>query len=138
MNDKAFLDTNLLVYLYTTTELGKREVVTNLVRNIEAHISTQVIKELANTLRKKFKVEWPKITAVLEEVSSNFTIHQNTPQTISAAISVAERYQYSFYDSLIIAAALEVGGTELYSEDMQDGQIINGYLTIVNPLKLKL
>lgn len=138
MNDRAFLDTNLLVYLYTSTELEKRDVVTNLVQNVKPHISTQVLKELANTLRKKFKLEWPKITAVLEEVSSNFTIHLNTPTTISAAVEVAERYQYSFYDSLIIAAALEVGGTELYSEDMQDGQIINGYLTIVNPLKLKL
>jgi predicted nucleic acid-binding protein len=48
---------------------------------------------------------------------------------------VAQRYQYSYFDSLIIASALEVGCDRLYSEDLQDGQKIDNILTLINPLR---
>jgi predicted nucleic acid-binding protein len=48
---------------------------------------------------------------------------------------IADKYQYSFYDSLIISAALSCNCKTLYTEDMQDGQIIENSLTIINPLK---
>jgi len=53
--------------------------------------------------------------------------------TIHTALDIRERYNFSWYDSLILAAALEGGCDTLYSEDMQNGQEINGQLRIVNP-----
>ncbi len=55
-----------------------------------------------------------------------------TVETHERAVQIAERYGYSIFDSLIVAAALQVGASTLYSEDMQDGQAIDG-LTIRNP-----
>jgi predicted nucleic acid-binding protein len=52
-----------------------------------------------------------------------------------AALGIAARTGYQFYDALIIAAALEAGCTTLFSEDLQDGQVINGGLTIRNPFE---
>jgi predicted nucleic acid-binding protein len=57
------------------------------------------------------------------------------PETVLSAITIAERYRFSFYDSLIIATALKANCTTLYSEDMQDGQLIENKLLIVNPFK---
>ena len=56
------------------------------------------------------------------------------PETIGQAHAIAAKYQYAFYDSLIIAAALACNCQVLYSEDMQDGQMINNKLVIQNPL----
>jgi predicted nucleic acid-binding protein len=49
------------------------------------------------------------------------------------ALNLAERYQYSYFDSLILASALEAGCQILYSEDLQDGQRIENQLMIINP-----
>jgi predicted nucleic acid-binding protein len=53
--------------------------------------------------------------------------------TIHTALDIRERYSFSWYDSLIVAAALEANCDTLYSEDMQNSQVINGRLSIVNP-----
>ena len=133
MNGNYFVDTNVLIYCYTVTELDKQLKARQIVAPSGRVISTQVLQEIANTLRRKFKKEWLEVIATLNEVSSQFTIHQNSADTINKAISIADRYGYSFYDSLIIAAALETNCSVLYSEDMQDGQIIAGVLTIRSP-----
>jgi predicted nucleic acid-binding protein len=62
-------------------------------------------------------------------------MHPITPATILAALTVAERYGFSHYDSLIVATALEAGCSTLYSEDMQHGQLIDNRLTIINPFR---
>jgi predicted nucleic acid-binding protein len=53
--------------------------------------------------------------------------------THDAALGIASRTGYQFYDALIIASALESGCTTLFSEDLQDGQVVEGRLTICNP-----
>lgn len=78
-------------------------------------------------------MEWEIIQNTINELESNFLIHTNTSTTIKSACKIAKRYKFSFYDSLVIAAALETECTILYSEDMQHEQIIEGTLTIRNP-----
>ena len=56
-----------------------------------------------------------------------------TPMTIQHAIEIAERYKFSWFDSLIVATALEAGCDTLYTEDLQHRQIIDGRLTVSNP-----
>lgn len=133
MNAKVFLDTNVLIYCYTSTEPTKNVAALAVAESPEACISTQVLQELANTLSRKFKKTWLEIDAVLDEVCQNFVVHRNTEQTVRAATSLARRYGYSFYDSLILSAALENGCTAVFSEDMQTGQVIEGTLKIANP-----
>lgn len=98
-------------------------------------ISTQVLSEVSNTLSKKFKLNYNDIANVLTEIQATFQIITVKPQTIEEALKLAQIYRFSYYDSLIIAAALEQSCQILYSEDMQHQQIINQQLTILNPFK---
>ena len=133
MNERCFLDTNVLIYCYADTEPLKQSRARLVASLPNVVVSTQVLKELVSVLRKKFKQDWPSIKATLDEVTSNFEIYQNDTSAIKQACSIAERYGMSFYDSLILAAAIGDGCTILYSEDMQHDQKIENTLTIKNP-----
>jgi predicted nucleic acid-binding protein len=135
MNDNCFIDTNILVYCYTDDEPVKQQKAIDIANNTGTFISTQVLTELSSTLKKKFKLDWQAVENVVSEVSSDFNVYVNNPATIEQACQIADKYQYSFYDSLIIAAALKCGCKTLYTEDMQDGQVIENSITIVNPFK---
>lgn len=133
MNDKVFLDTNILVYSYSFTELDKQKISRKLIEETDSYISTQVLQELANTLTKKFGKTWEEAKEVVIESCKNNNVFSNESKTINDACTIADRYHYSFYDSLIISAALSCNCTILYSEDLQHGQIIEDDLKIVNP-----
>ena len=135
MKDNCFVDTNILVYCYTKDEPLKQEKALTICNGIDTYISTQVLTELSNTLKKKFNLDWKNIENVISEINSGFHIFANKPNTIEKACQIADKYNYSFYDSLIIAAALACNCLILYTEDMQNGQIIENCLTIVNPFK---
>ncbi len=108
MSDSIFLDTNILVYAYSDTELQKQTIARKLVSENISFISTQVLQ-------------------------SNL-VHANNEATIQQAIKIAELYKFSFYDSLIIAAALECKCSKLYSEDKSHGQLIEKQITIISAL----
>ncbi len=133
MNDKIFLDTNILVYSYSNTEIQKQTIARKLITEQNTFISTQVLQELTNIVTKKFKYNYTDATNVINETCQNNKLFVNTNVTILKACNVAERYQFSFYDSLIIAAAIECGCTILYTEDLNHQQIIFDLLTIINP-----
>lgn len=133
MSGKIFFDTNVLVYCYTETEPQKKSVAVGLAQNPDAWVSMQVLQELSNTLRKKFGKDWSEIALTVEEVCQNFEVFYNQPDTLRDAIRLADKYGYSLYDSLILSSSLAIGCSTVYSEDMQNGQIIEGVLTIVGP-----
>lgn len=136
MNAKSFFDTNLLVYLYSEDEPEKQtQIITRVTNNENRCISTQVLNELSNTLRRKFKLEYSDIANVIAEIRANFEIIIVQIETIELALKIAEKYRYSYYDSVIIAAALESSCTLLYSEDMQHLQLIEEQLQIINPFE---
>ena len=99
----------------------------------ETFISTQVINEFSNAFIKKFKAHTLDVLKALEEIENSFIIYQNNIHTTRLACNLYKRYKFSFYDSLIIAAAIESGCKVLYSEDMNNHQIIDS-LIIINPL----
>jgi len=133
MNANVFLDTNVLVYSYSVNELEKRNIARNLILDNFSFISTQVLQELSNTITRKLGFSFDDAIKVVEEMSKNNNLHTNTKITILNACEIAARYQLSFYDSMIVAAALESNCEILYTEDMQHNQIINNTLTITNP-----
>ncbi len=136
MNDNFFLDTNILVYSYSVDQITKRNIARDLISKPNSIISTQVLQELSNTLTKKFKFSFASAVLAINECCNNNSLHTNGSQTILKACEIAERYGFSFYDSLIIAAAIEANCSILYSEDMNSKQIIFKTLTILNPFTL--
>jgi predicted nucleic acid-binding protein len=133
MKDNCFIDTNIFVYAHTNLASGKQEVSQHLLKSENLFISTQVLNELISVFRKKFNKDWKSIENIIAETCTYYTIHTVNEETINKAIGLAVRYDYSYFDSLIIASALECNCKTLYSEDLQNKQIINKVLTIKNP-----
>jgi predicted nucleic acid-binding protein len=133
-NNKVFLDSNLIMYAYSNSEKAKQQVARKIIKENYTIISTQVLQEISNTLSRKYRLDYAAIKDTLKECGyDNNEVYTNKPQTVFNACDIARRYQFSFYDSLIIAAALESGCKILYSEDLQHNQIIEDVLTIINP-----
>jgi predicted nucleic acid-binding protein len=132
-----FIDSNVLLYLFSNEE-AKFEIARNLVdtalREGDTSISFQVIQEVVNVLtRRASPPPTPEdVRRHLRDVLLPLWRVSPTSELYERALDLHWRYQYSFYDSLIVAAALEDGCNRLLSEDLQDGQRIEG-LTIVNP-----
>jgi len=134
MRDKVFLDSNIILYSYSKTELNKNKIANTLIFSLsEVYISTQVINEVTNILYKKFKLNSTSMEDVIEEIDNSFKIVNFSLTTQIMAIKIKEKYRLQYYDSLILATALENGCTILYSEDMQHNQIIENQLKIINP-----
>ena len=96
-------------------------------------ISTQVVLENINICLKKYKQTKAFVLANARSLQQACEVSPLTNQTLTSALFVFEKYGYSIFDSLIIAAALEANCIILYTEDLQHGQVINGKLKIVNP-----
>jgi predicted nucleic acid-binding protein len=102
----------------------------------EGRISFQVVQETLNVITRKFRtpVALSDARELMDGVLTPLWRVNPTRELYERALDIQDRYQYSFYDALIIAAALSAGCTRLYSEDLQDGQRIEG-LTIQNPFR---
>ncbi|MSQ51502.1 MAG: PIN domain-containing protein [Betaproteobacteria bacterium] len=132
-NARVFIDTNVFVYLYSGDESAKKAAAIAVLGRGTACVTTQVLGELAHVLTKKFLLPTIKVQSVLHEVCDACEVHPVTPELIFAALRLREQYRYGFYDSLIIAGARMTGSEILYSEDMQQGQVIDGVLAIQSP-----
>ncbi|SDG48076.1 Predicted nucleic acid-binding protein, contains PIN domain [Dyadobacter soli] len=133
MNERVFLDSNILIYSYSSTELKKQNAARMLVAENESFISTQVLNELCNILLKKFGYGQLEAKHAVEENCTNNSLFTIQRETVLQACEIAARYKFSFYDSLIVSAALQCGCGILFTEDMQDGQVIDDQLLIRNP-----
>ena len=135
-----FVDSNVFVYLFDETDEHKRGTAERIVetglQTGSASISFQVIQETLNVLTRKLA------TPMTSEDAKSFMKEMMVPlwrvspssALYHRALDVQARYRYGFYDSLIIAAALDAGCYRLYTEDLQDGQRIEG-LRIENPFE---
>ena len=126
----AFLDTNVLIYAQgagAKSEVARQMILAGGV------ISVQVLNEFAAVLRRKFRFEWEDIAEAIADVRTALDpVRPIDVVTHTKAVSLAHTHGFSFYDSLIIASALEAGCDTLLTEDLQTGRRIEG-LTIVNP-----
>lgn len=136
MKDKFFIDTNIVVYAFSL-ESEKKNISKQLIK--QAHkksgcLSFQVIQEFLNTVTKKFQVPLKKEDAQKYLSEILFPICEVFPseKLYISALDIREKWKFSFYDSLIIAAAVEANCKILYSEDLQHNQKIYD-LTILNP-----
>lgn len=130
---RFFIDTNLLIYLYSTDMKGS--IVENFMQDNFHNIcmSTQVLSELYSVLtRKKLKTK-QDAQVIINDLIRSYSIYCLDEECIKKGMSVNIRYKFTYWDSLIIAAALESGCTTLFSEDLQHLQVIEETLTILNP-----
>ena len=136
MQDKVFLDSNILIYCYSNSELENQKVARNIFERYDnPNISKQVINEVSNIFFKKFKLDSNSVENAVLQISDLVTIFNFNLITQIKAIRLKKDYNLQFYDALIIATALENNCTVLYSEDMQDGLVVENKLTIINPFK---
>jgi len=132
MNADVFLDTNILIYAIAQDDARTAQARALLQQG--GTISVQVLNEFANVAHRKLRRRWPDIIEALaalrilfpDPLAVGLATHQ-------AAVAIAQRYGFTFYDALIIASALEAGCSFLLSEDLHNGQVIEDRLTIRNP-----
>lgn len=139
MSDKVFVDTNVIVYAYDRDAGKKHRLALDIMKDLWhsglGTLSTQILQEFFVTLTKKIKKPL-KIPVVRETVRrlSKWDVLLVDTETIIRATELQARYGYSFRDSLIIASAIAGGAKTILSEDLSDGQTIEG-VTIRNPFK---
>jgi len=138
MSAECFIDTNLFIYQLEASDERKSvtadRIISKGIESRNACISFQVVQECLNTMLRKAEIPLStdetkqyldNVLAPLYRVSASISLYRR-------ALDLQARYRYGFYDSMIVAAALDGGCTRLYSEDLQNGQRIEG-LTIENP-----
>lgn len=126
-----FLDTNVLVYAFSNDRRSGRAQALLEGGN---SVGVQSLNEFTNVARGKLKETWAWTHEALDRICSlcetivplDMTVH-------SRGVAISERYKLHIYDALIVAAALKRGCAILWSEDMQDGLIVDGLLTVRNP-----
>ncbi|WP_159714364.1 PIN domain-containing protein [Geminicoccus flavidas] len=125
-----FADTNIVIY---AASAGPKAAAARTILRRSPTISVQVLNETLNILRKKRQLDWPEIEQRLGQLRSLLPVVDLTVRTHELGLQLARRYGLSVYDAMIVAAALDAGCAILWSEDMQDGMVVAGQLTIRNP-----
>jgi predicted nucleic acid-binding protein len=128
---KAFVDSNVLLYLLSAD--ADRANQAEAVVQAGGLISVQVLNEITNVMRRKLSMSWTEINEVMALIRSICPAEPLTVEIHDRGRLVAEQYGLNVYDAMIVAAALIAGCETLYSEDMEDGLLIDHQLRICNP-----
>lgn len=128
-----FLDSNIVLYSLGDDE-AKRTIAQSLLET-RPWISTQVISECSHVLRRKQAMKPSGVAAILETLLLAVRYIEVNLVDVRQAWSLAQRYGFSHYDSLIVATALKARCTTLYTEDLQHDQLIDGQLRLCNPFQ---
>ena len=126
-----FFDTSVLLYLLSgdTTKADRIEALLS-ARGV---VSVQVLNEFAVVALRKLKMPLNEVREILDTIRAVCAVEPVTVETHDRGLAVIERYKFSLYDSMLVAAALIAGAKIIYSEDLQHGQLIDNQLRITNP-----
>jgi predicted nucleic acid-binding protein len=130
----VFVDSNIWIYLYSTDPKADlaRKIINKHFNTII--LSTQVIGEIFHSLSRKGIRSKDEARTIINDLVETFTVVDITTSIASHAMDISIRYGFTYWDSLIIATALEHTCSNLFSEDLQNMQLLEKRLTIVNPL----
>jgi len=127
----AFLDTNILIYAFST---GPRSHIARRLLDGGNVIAVQSLSEFAAVARRKLKLGWAELNQSLASLQQLCRLIEARPLELHRrGLQIAERYQLGVFDSMLIAAALSAGCRTFLSEDMHDGLVVESVLTIRNP-----
>lgn len=131
----SFIDSNILIYAEASDAPAKQTQALKLLRNLKTSkqgvISTQVLQEYCNIALRKLRLGSSYIRMQLH-AHEQFEVVQISPRMIQGALGLQQTRRLSFYDALIVYAAIVSGCTELYTEDLNTGEVIDG-VKLVNP-----
>jgi predicted nucleic acid-binding protein len=132
MPAKAFFDTDVLIYAVGHDDSRSAQAAELLASG--GVVSVQILNEFSSVAHRKILMSWSDVTEALDA----FRVLCPSPLSITiemqeAALKIAEKHGYNIFDALVVSAALEAGCATRYSEDLHDGQTIDGQLTIRNP-----
>ena len=134
MRAGPFLDSNILIYAYST---DPKSAAAQAICEQPHTLSVQSLNEFANVARRKLRFDWDQIvTRLISIVDLAGPIVPLTFELHQAGIALADRYNLQVYDGMILAAAFDAGCEIVYSEDMHHGLVIEDQLTIRNPFRL--
>jgi predicted nucleic acid-binding protein len=128
---ERFFDTGVLLYLLSE-DSSKADRVEQLLAD-GGTISVQVLNEFAAVALRRLRMHLGDIREILNTVRAVCHVEVVTVATHDRGLVVTERYGFSLYDSMIVSSALMAGSEVLYSEDLQNGQVIDGQLRVENP-----
>lgn len=131
--DRAFFDTNVLLYLLSADPVKADRAEQVLAEG--GVVSVQVLNEFISVAVRKLGMKWPEIRECLEPLRTVLDVHPISLETHDRAIDLAERHNVAFYDALIISAAQIAECSILFSEDLQHGQMFDKSLTVQNPFR---
>jgi len=129
------LKTHQLINPRDVYAIAKQQIATTITNDSDVIISTQVVNEACSNLIRKAGFNNTQIQILLEELEQGCEILSVSLETLQSAVRIRSQYFLSFWDSLIVASAVLGNVKILYSEDMQDGLIINKTLQIINPFR---
>lgn len=132
MNDDATIDSNILIYAFGKQDNSKSRIAREIITACKK-ISLQTINETVFALKRKFNFSINELQEIIQFFKEKYIVKNTDIHTLETAIVIMDKYQYSFWDSMMLASALENKCTEIYSEDMQHNQTIEGRLRIINP-----
>ncbi|MBM3756635.1 MAG: PIN domain-containing protein [Acidobacteria bacterium] len=137
---RAFFDSNVLIYAFDS-EAGQRGERARTLLGMAARtgagvLSYQVFQELISVMQKKYRVKpsTAEMKQILAKTRKDFLVVESSGELLASALDFRERFNFSWYDSLIVAAARQTECEVLVSEDMHDGLDIDG-MRIINPFK---
>lgn len=132
MPGRAFFDTNVLIYVLAKSDPRSKRAEELLAAG--GILSVQILNEFVSVARRKLLMSWSEVAEALAAIRilcpSPLPL---TVETHEAALKIAQQHGYGIYDALVVATALEAGCETLYSEDLHEGQTIDGQVTIRNP-----
>ena len=132
---RPFLDTNVL--LYSLAAGDPRQAVAAGLLVAGGTVSVQVLNEFASVAHRKMRLSWREVAKALLDIRALCSpVVPLTVATHEEAVHLATRDSIAFYDALIVAAALGAGCDMLLTENMQDGRVIQGRLTVHNPFRM--
>jgi len=136
MTEFEFFDTNIILYAKIDESSPKHVIAKELLEQKilygEPCISIQVVNEFTvNAIRRIKKL--PEIEGTVKQLLTHFHVQSLAAKHVIDAFRIVQRYQFSFWDSLIVSAALNMQCSVLYTEDLQNGQWIDDVLEIRNP-----
>jgi predicted nucleic acid-binding protein len=134
-NEPCFIDTNIWLYAFTDDDARKKDIAQALIRESRPLVSEQVVNEICVNLIKRAKFPETRIRELIETFYQKYDVVELRKELMLSASQLRQEYALSYWDSLIIAAALTGDVETLYSEDMQHGLAIHKRLRIINPFK---
>ncbi len=135
MKDNISLDSNIFLNGFSDIDLKKHEIAKNILLSDNFAVSTQIINEVSNNMLKKLRLDESDIIEFINSCYKRYSIINFSKDIFVAASMIRIKYRYSYWDSTVIASALDNNCNILYSEYLHSGQEIEKKLKIINPFK---